>query len=643
MSTGHSNDFKEQVRAQTNIVDLVGESITLQAKGRVYVGLCPFHDDKNPSLTVSPERQSYKCWSCSEGGDCFSWVMNYDKVEFPEALEILARRANLEMPARRHGGPQAKQPSKQPLLDALAWAETELVNYLRSPRPDAQRALNYMYERGFTDETLDAYRIGYHPNEWEWTLARARGKFSPQQLAACRLAAERSDGTGFRDDLVFIDRVTFPIHNERGRPVAFGGRILPDSSLNNPAKYLNGSESPVFVKSRLVYGLDVARDAIRETNTVLVVEGYTDCMMISQHGIGNVVATLGTALAESHVQLLRRFAQRVVLVYDGDDPGKDAAERAVAKFLSQEVDLRVLTLPAGTDPADYLQTHGADAFRQLIASAPEAWDYKLLRATERYGYDTVDGGQRILGEMIELLALSPGLAGTAREDILLGKLSRKLGMPERKLRQTVSDARRRAKQPRAQTVVPAPVAGMPEPEYIEQSIPNEQPSLKHERLEREILEIIFAAPESVQRISEEIAVDEFQNRDLRRLLQLCFDIAEQGGAPTYERVTSAIEEPALKRLAVELDELARKKQLGDKIRLDGPSAGSSTSLLDEVLNRLKWTRRAQGRARSIDPQAAAATSSGSLDANAKERLRRMTELRQADPTMKHRLKTGRNR
>eukprot|EP00913_Durusdinium_trenchii_P013354 g12535.t1 len=535
---------------------------------------------------------SYKCWSCSAGGDCYTWVMEYDKVEFREALEILARRAGLEMPAYRGRKSSSNQPGKQPLFDALHWAENEFHQYLLNAAP-AQRARDYLEQRGFNPETIAAYRIGYHPNEWDWTLKRAGGKFTPEQLTACRLAAERSSGGGYRDDLVFIDRVTFPIRNERGRAVAFGGRILPDSALEKPAKYLNGSESPVFVKSRLVYGLDVAREAIRETNTVLVVEGYTDCMMIWQHGIRNVVATLGTALAESHVQLLRRFAQRVVLVYDGDNPGKDAAERAVAKFLSQEVDLRVLTLPAGSDPADYLQERGANAFRELIDGAPEAWDYKLGRAIERYGRDSVDGKQRVLNEMVELLAVSPGLAGSVREDILLNKLATIAGIPERKLRRIVADARRNAgrsgaNREEALRSVPEEFSETVEPDYADEyaasgELTTSQPtSLKHERLERELLEIIFAAPETVHQISEEIAVGEIRHRGIRVLLQLCFDIAEQGDTPSYERVTSAIEEPALKRLAVEIDELAHKKQLRNKLRLDGPSVNGY--LPDEALN-----------------------------------------------------------
>ncbi|MCH8830407.1 MAG: toprim domain-containing protein, partial [Planctomycetes bacterium] len=478
-------------------------------------------------------------------------------------------------------------------------------------------------------------------------------------LETGRWTAKRNDGSGFRDDCVFIDRVTVPIHDERGRAVAFGGRILPDSSLKDSAKYLNGSESPVFVKSRLLYGLDIARDAVKKAGTAIVVEGYTDCMMIHQHGIGNAVATLGTALVESHVQLLRRFARKVVLVFDGDDAGQKAAERSLAKFLSQEVDLRILTLPAKQDPADYLSEQGADAFRQLVADAAEAWDYKFRILEERFGLTTVDGRHQVLNEMVALFAAAPRLANTVREDMMLGKLARKLGLPERTIRQQIKEARKRSAGRRPVSVIRddsghqndnghqddnghqndngtfAPTAET-KPPATAPVTPGE------ERLERELLEIIFAAPETIERISGEITAADIRHPELRTLLETCFEIAGKGLTPAYERVTSVLEEPALKRLAADIDTVAVKKE---RLRLDGPNLDivAPASLLNQVLDRLKWRRRTEGQGSSSELLQSESSDSGSLNPETKALLRRMTELRQADPTMKHRLESGRNR
>ncbi|GAB4138369.1 MAG: DNA primase [Planctomycetaceae bacterium] len=598
-------------------------------------------------MTISPERQSYKCWVCNEGGDCFSWVMKYDGLGFREALELLARRANLEIPAssRRGSKSENNEKSKQSLIDALMWAEEEFHQFLLNAK-DAERARNYLKERGFSAEIIKTYRVGYHPNEWEWLLNRAEGKFSPQILLAARLIAERRDGSGYRDE--FVDRVMFPIHDDRGRAVAFGGRILPDNTRENVAKYWNSPESAVFTKSRLLYGLDVARDAIRSEKQAIVVEGYTDCMMIQQHGVGNVVATLGTALGESHVQLLRRFAQQVVLVYDGDAPGQQAADRAVAQFLSQKVDLRVLTLPAGEDPADYLSTHGVAEFRTLIEQAPEALEYKLQSASSKYNLQTVDGRHRVLNEMIELLAASPRLSGSVQEDIILGKLSQRLNLAERTLRQNLNEARRNntsRKQSFPAELSPTNSTDEPHNSFDTPVTGHDDlsPSSKgDEKLERELLEIIFAAPETVERIAQEIGVADFGNPHLRALFQICLDLTEEGELAGYRQVTLRLEDPELKRLAVEIDDVAERKDLGRKLRGEFPSSPTSLPLLEEVISRLKWTRRINRVDAVSATNLAEPTTRGNLGPDAKARLRQLTELRQADPTMKLRLETGRN-
>ena len=227
---------------------------------------------------------------------------------------------------------------------------------------------------------------------------------------AAKLVAERDGGRGYYD--YFVDRVMFPIRDMQRRPVAFGGRMLPGDTRENAPKYFNSLESVIFTKSRLLYGFDHARDAIRKSDTVVVVEGYTDCITTHQYGQLNVVGTLGTALTESHVTNLKRFARKVVLVYDGDDAGQNAAERALTKFLAQEVDLRIMTLPAGLDPADFLATHGAEAFAKNVEQAPEAWQHKFKRTVARYGVDSIDAKDRVLDEMLEVLATVPHTGGS---------------------------------------------------------------------------------------------------------------------------------------------------------------------------------------------------------------------------------------
>ncbi len=239
----------------------------------------------------------------------------------------------------------------------------------------------------------------------------------------------------------------FPIRDQRGRPVAFGGRILPDSPRSDAPKYINSPESELFTKSRLLYGFEQARETIRKSETVVVMEGNTDVILAHQHGLTNAVATLGTALTETHVGLLKRFARKVVLVFDGDEAGQKATGRAIDKFLAQEVDLRILTLPEGLDPADYLTKHGLESFQHLVDEATEAWDHKLQMAAAEFGVDSLDSRQRVLDLMLDLMIRTPNFAGSSRETLLLSRLSGRLLIDERAVRKRLENKRKSGQNP----------------------------------------------------------------------------------------------------------------------------------------------------------------------------------------------------
>lgn len=634
MSTGLDQEFKERVRAATDIVALIGESHSLQARrgGREFVCLCPFHNDTNPSLTVSPERQSYKCWSCLEGGDCFSWVMKQDGLDFFGALKLLAERAGLEMPARYTNGNPEDRKSKQSLLEVLSWAEAQFHKFLLEGKA-AEPARAYLAERGFTDETIQHYRLGFHPPEWEWLLSRARGRYEPEQLKTAWLAGERNGGNGYYDN--FFGRVMFPVRDERGRVVAFGGRVLPALARENDAKYINSADTPLFSKSRLLYGLDVAREAVRQTDEAVVVEGYTDCIMCSQSGIENAVAILGTALTEQHVQLLRRFCRKVVLVLDGDAAGQNAAVRSLGKFLAHDVDLRILPLPAGSDPADFLADNGADAFRELATNAVEAWEFKLQASINTHTLESMDSRHRVLVDMLDLLRDAPRLAGTVREDLILSRVSRILQIPESKVRSELRTARRQPSNPSVS---------------INQQSDNEQTTspirTPDDRLECELLEMIFADPQICGRVLERVSVEEFRHSELQLVYGTCRDLWEQDVPPSYERVMTVLESPSLKRLATEIEDLSRRQKIAEKLQTAPLITGAAPppSYFDDVVARFDWRRRQETAV--PQPHAGFNGHSGDagLTAEKKAQLRDLTDLRNADPTH-HRTKpqTGRPR
>ncbi len=586
-----SSDIKEQVRAQTDIVALIGEAVALtpQRGGREHVCLCPFHDDHNPSMRVYADRQTYRCWVCNAGGDCFEFVMKRESIGFREALEILAKRANIKLP--EFSGKREDDDNRTAIYEALLWAQ-ELFHKTFMTDPLAEPAREYIRGRGMTREMVQQFRIGYHPNSWDWLQGQARGKFKPEQLVAARLIAQRDNGPGYYDH--FVDRVLFPIRNERGQAVGFGGRILPGST--HPAKYWNSPESVVFQKSKLVFALDAARDEIRKTETALICEGYTDVIACHQFGVKNAVATLGTALTDQHVTILKRFARKVVLVYDGDAAGMAAAERVLERFIVQDVDLRILTLPGGQDPDEFLADKGAEALRALVENAPEALDFKLRCLQTKYPAKTLDGRQRILEEMLAVLAAAPRMTQHVREGLLLAALAERLGLREEQVRERLQEVRTQAarRAPR--------LADTPEPQEARpQMRPNETARLyagrltMSDRLECELLEVLLTAPGLLRFVDREIDPDSIRHPQLQQLLALMLYHGESQPW-NFKTLLGALEDSELKRLAVWLDDQARAKDLAKKLRETGADSDETCPLfLRATIENLRWRQEEQSQ------------------------------------------------
>jgi DNA primase len=366
------SDAKQLVLAATDIVQLIGRTVGLRKRGKDYVGLCPFHQEKSPSFAVNPEKQVFYCYGCKKGGNAIQFVMDRDRVEFRDALKILADEARIELPSF---GNKEKHGERLQLLDAQLAAQ-KVFRRLLLLDSRGKPAREYLRKRGFTDATLDAFAVGYAADAWDVLATAPEMKnFAPPMLAGAGLLKAREQGNGFYD--TFRDRVMFPIRDETGKTIAFGGRVLPGS--DNPAKYLNSPETPLFSKSRCAYGIDQARQRIVETRTAVIVEGYTDVLMAHQYDVKNVVSVLGTALTEQHVSLLRRFADRIVLLFDADTAGAGAADRSLELFLTQPIEIAIATLPEGRDPDEVLLEQGKPGFEGVIARATPALEYLWAR------------------------------------------------------------------------------------------------------------------------------------------------------------------------------------------------------------------------------------------------------------------------
>jgi DNA primase len=382
------HDFERTKRAILDRVDissLVSEHVSLKRRGRRLVGLCPFHSEKTPSFTVSPELGLFKCFGCGKGGDIFTFVQARENVSFPEAAQILADRAGVEL--QQAGRRDDRGPSRQDVAKVNAWAERYFRKNLEHPTV-GKPIRAYVADRGFSDETAERFGLGLACDAAPVLADTAkRAGIGMDLLIAADLVRTSEQGQLYD---TFRDRLMFPIRDVTRRVIGFGGRTL----VGADAKYLNTRQNALFDKGRSLYGLDLARDAIVQRGRAVVVEGYTDCIAAQQAGFTETVATLGTALTEAHVDVLRRYTDLVVLLFDSDDAGEAAADRAIRVALPRCIQCRLARLPEAKDPSEFLAQAGPDAFSDVLKRAVDALEFKWSQARERFAADSSDARRR---------------------------------------------------------------------------------------------------------------------------------------------------------------------------------------------------------------------------------------------------------
>jgi DNA primase len=564
------DSFVEEVRRVADIVRVISEHVALRKMGTSWKGLCPFHQEKTPSFNVRQEPAVFHCFGCGEGGDVFKFVMLRERASFPEAIEILARRFGVPVPEGRvEPGPDRKERE-----EVLALMEAAAQHFARTFwAAGGTKAREYLLGRGFRKETLERVRAGAARDAWDDLLGALRGKFSPALMLKAGLVVERQGKEGHYDR--FRNRAVFPIANESGKVVAFGARALDGTE----PKYLNSPETPVYSKSRVLYGLSWAREALVREKRAVLMEGYLDVARALEHGVGEAVATCGTALTSQHARILGRWAETVVLNFDQDEAGQKAARKSLEVLLEEGIRVRIVELPEGHDPDTYLKAEGAEAYRRRLDEAPEAVEW-LMRRAESGGDLASPAGkaaffaavlpglvrtqnaverQAWLGRVVERGSLD---AGAAREE-LRRALSGRAGGPSA----VAEAAARRPVVPRATVLLPA---------------------------ERWLLALVAQGAAGV-----EIALDELAEPDLEGLRSASLLRVAQAVARRTERVTLAA-------VLAELDEDERR--LMSEIAVVGvPQDGLSA---EECVREL---RRQPLRARMAEIQKRLAGASGEAE------------------------------
>jgi DNA primase len=530
-----------RIQQANDIVDVISEHLSLTKKGKELVGLCPFHTDHKPSLYVSPAKQIFKCFACSAGGDVLKFVQMKENLTFVQTLERLAQRAGIHIEKTRTAAPsQTTAVDANRLAKLNDWALKYWIANLWDENK-GRNARSYLDQRKISTESAQKWQLGLSLDSWDDLSQKAQTLKISDQLLVDGGICVRRDNAGCYDK--FRNRLMFPIHDVTGRVIGFGGRTLG----TDPAKYMNSPATALFDKSHSLFGLDKARQTISQTEIAVVVEGYTDVIMAHQYGVCNVVAALGTSFTTGHARILRRYAKRVVLVFDSDVAGISAAERALEVCLAEKIDLRLAFVPEGKDPCDFLITAGADAFRSVLDKAVDVMEYAWKGLSGNLSGDhALSEKTQIIEKFLTTIAsalVSGNIDGLGRA-VLTARLGEMIGLPQSRIDTELSRLIRRKQKPDAGGTQPAP------PET-----PQDDLSIK---AQREIIEVLLRQPDLFGSIEGRISIDMFSG-NLRLIAEPLFGMLAAGQEPTLALLLGQIELPQAAQELLQLDELSGQK------------------------------------------------------------------------------------
>jgi len=487
----------EDVLSRVDIVEIISGYIPLKKAGRNFKANCPFHHEKTASFMVSADRQIYHCFGCGESGNAFKFLMRYERLEFPEAVEALAKRVGVILPELNKNDSQAVNLSGQ-IFKVNELAAGYYENNLHSQNGLAAR--NYFGKRGIKAETAKIFKLGLALDKWDGLIEHLRAKNTSIELLEKSGLILPKDNGGFYDR--FRNRLIFPIFDVKSQVIGAGARVL-DNSL---PKYINSPETPVYVKGKHLYGLNFAKEAIRDNDSVCVVEGYLDFIVPFQEGFQNIVASLGTALTVEQVRLLKRYTHNIVMVYDGDAAGQDASLRSLDTFIEEDVLVKIASLPQGYDPDTFVRKNGIDAFKDLIKNADNLFDYKLKALKSRFSVKEAEGKAKISTEMLSTIKK---FTNAVLRSEYLKKLSENLDVNENALKEDLGKVKEDGTR-----------------------IPQKTEAVKKEininATEKLLIKLMLEETELLQEIKQYLDPADFQDEITSKIVSTMFSLAEDG-------------------------------------------------------------------------------------------------------------------
>ncbi|NWG13955.1 MAG: DNA primase [Acidobacteria bacterium] len=523
----YSEAVLDEVRSSVNIVSLISEYVALKKRGRNWVARCPFHNEKTPSFNVSEEKQIFMCFGCQTGGDVFKFVMLAEHMAFPEAVRFVAERGGVVLPKPTAAEAVADGSDTEKLRQAMA-AAAEFYHQTLTLSAEGQEALAYLKGRGVTEAAIEHFHLGFSPAGGEAAIRHLTGQGYPMKvLEECGLAKVSEDGTRRYD--AFRGRIMFPITDVRGRAIAFGGRAMGERQ----PKYLNSPETRLYNKSRNLFGLSHSREGIKKRDHAILVEGYMDCVVPFQHGVDNVVASLGTSLTQEQVRLLGRYTREVVVCYDADSAGLQATLRSLELFLEEDFRVRVFRLPAGEDPDTYVRKVGRDEFLRLLRDAIPYLDFVLETAVQSQGsLESPRSKVEVLNTVLPYLAKLPN--AVERSDYVF-RFARRLHVEDQQLLAEV----RRAAQQRKTRLPDSSMASLGEMKFAE----------------KRLLQVLLNNPGIQANFLPQMSMQDFEGLVGARIFEAILEAHRRNEPATfdglYRKFAGEVEQTLLARLQME--------------------------------------------------------------------------------------------
>ncbi len=554
--------FSEELRNQVDILRVVADYVSLKKKGANYWACCPFHHENTPSFSVNPSRQLFKCFGCGKGGGVISFVMEIEGCHYPEAVKIIADKCGIPIPEVDNSrDDEERDRQRSALLQINQWA-TEFFFQNLVETAEGKRALDYLAQRGVSDESRKTFRLGYAPNSWDamGNFLRSRGA-SRTQIEQSGLVTLKENGSGFFDR--FRNRLMFPICDTQGRVVAFGGRILGDGE----PKYLNSPETPLYTKGQHLFGLNHSREAIRRLGYLILVEGYLDFLIPFQAGVRNMVASLGTALTESQVRLLGRYARKVIVNFDPDSAGIAATKRSLELLLAQGCKVNVLTLPDNLDPDDYIRAHGSEGYLKLLKGSQPFLDYIVDQAIGSHDQTRPVGKVETINAILPYLKLVKDRIERAEH---VARIADRLKIDSRLILEEFKKAVEMRSERVSERAVTASMAIKP--------------------AERKLLEILINCEPVRRQMMLNMTEGDYQGLRTAQLFRLIFEFERQSKEATYPNLSQELDDEDLAR------ELLPQLMIDESTASDQNRLGSAEREAAESLHSLRCANLAEKQA-----------------------------------------------